>query len=228
LPKFTKHQVLSKLLDIGLLPTFYRGNVQVAKKIIEACLEGGASIVEFTNRGHLAYRIFSELVTWCDNEHPDAVLGIGTVIDPYTASLYINSGADFIVGPVFNAQVARICARRKVHYIPGCTTPSEISQAEEAGADLVKLFPAVTVGHSFVKSVLGPCPWLKLMPSGGVKATREDIFGWIKAGALVLNIGSNLIRKDLVKTGNFRGITKLVEQCISWIKEARSEGTRGR
>ncbi len=224
--KFTKHEVLSKLLDVGLLPTFYAENVSVSEKIVEACLEGGAIIVEFTNRGCLAYEIFGELVNWCDKEHPDAVLGTGTIVDPSTASLYINSGANFIVGPVFNPKVARICARRKVHYIPGCLTPSEISEAEEAGAHLVKLFPAVTVGHSFVKSVLGPCPWFKLMPSGGLDATREDVFAWIKAGASVLNMGSNLIRKDLVKAENFEGITELVEQCISWIKEARSEAAR--
>lgn len=223
LSKFTKHEVLSRLLEIGLLPTFYSGNVELAKKIVEALLKGGANVVEFTDRGHLAYKVFSELVTWCDKEHPDAILGVGTIVDASTASLYINSGANFVVGPVFNPQVARICARRKVHYIPGCTTPSEISQAEEAGAHLVKLFPAVTVGHSFVRSVLGPCQWFKLMPSGGVKATREDIFGWIKAGVSVLNLGSNLVRRDLVEAENFEGITELVEQCISWIKEARAQ-----
>lgn len=214
-------------MEIGLLPTFYCEDFELAKKIVEALIEGRATVVEFTNRGHLAYKVFTELVTWCDKEHPDAILGTGTIIDAPTASLYINSGANFIVGPVFSSQVARICARRKVHYIPGCATPSEISQAEECGAHLVKLFPAVTVGHSFVKSVLGPFPWFKLMPSGGVKATREDIFGWIKTGASVLNIGSNLVRKDLVEAGNFEGIAELVRKCISWIEEARSEKARG-
>lgn len=221
MPKFLKHEVIAKILDIGLLPTFYNENVEIGKKIVEACSGGGAKVVEFTNRGTLAYQVFSELARWCDRELPEVIFGAGTIIDPATASLYINSGTNFIVGPVFNPEVAKICNRRKVIYIPGCSSPSEISRAEEMGADIIKVFPAKVLGPYFIKAVLGPCPWSKLMPSGGVEATREGIFSWIKAGAAALNIGTKLILKDLVKSEDFEGIRKKVEECILWIKEAR-------
>jgi len=221
MPTFLKHEVVSKILDIGLLPVFYNGNVETAKKIVDACVGGGAKVVEFTNRGALAYQVFGELAKWCDRDLPNVVLGAGTIIDPATASLYINSGANFIVGPSFNPEVAKICNRRKVAYIPGCSSPSEISNAEEMGSDLIKFFPAKTQGCFFIEAILGPSPWSKLIPSGGVEATREDIFSWIKAGAAALNIGTSLIRRDLVSAGNFEELLNRVENCILWIREAR-------
>jgi 2-dehydro-3-deoxyphosphogluconate aldolase/(4S)-4-hydroxy-2-oxoglutarate aldolase len=195
--------------------------LETAKKIVAACAEGGAKVVEFTNRGALAYQVFSELIKWRDKEFPDIILGAGTIIEPSVASLYINCGANFIVGPIFNPQIARTCNRYKVAYVPGCSTPSEISRAEEMGADIIKVFPADVLGPQFIKDMLGPCPWSKLMPSGGVEATKESISSWIKAGAAALNMGSNLIVKDLVKTGEFEAIKRKVENCIQWIREAR-------
>ncbi|VVB62130.1 KDPG and KHG aldolase [uncultured archaeon] len=221
--RFLKHEVVGKILDIGLLPVFYNDDAKVAKRIIQACSDGGAIVIEFTNRGDFAYKVFNELSTWSQKELPDVILGAGTIIEPATAGIYINSGANFIVGPVFNPDVAKICNRRKVPYIPGCITPSEISNAEETGVDIVKIFPGKTVGPSFIKAVFGPCPWSKLMPSGGVEITQENISGWIKSGASALNIGSNLIKKDLVKVNDYNSIKKLVEQCIIWINEAREK-----
>jgi len=219
--KFMKHEVVSKLLDTGLLPVFYHKDAETAKKIVQACVRGGAKTIEFTNRGDRAYQVFSELAKFCDQE--SVVLGIGTIVDPATAGLYINEGANFIVGPLFNPDVAKVCNRRKVVYIPGCSTPSEISVAEEMGADVVKIFPAVVMGPKFIKAVLGPCPSAKMMPSGGIEVTRNDIYAWIKAGAAALNIGTKLIPGDLVEAKDFDGIQKRVEQCISWIKEARGD-----
>jgi 2-dehydro-3-deoxyphosphogluconate aldolase/(4S)-4-hydroxy-2-oxoglutarate aldolase len=219
--RLMKHEVIAKIAEIGLLPTFYEGNVETAKKIVAACAEGGAKVVEFTNRGAQAYQVFSELVKWRDKESPDVVLGAGTIIESSAASLYINCGANFIVGPIFNPEVATVCNRYKVAYVPGCSTPSEISRAEEMGADIIKIFPADVLGPQFIKDVLGPCPWSRLMPSGGVEATKESISSWIKAGAVAVNMGSNLIVKDFVKAGNFEAIRKRVEDCIRWIREAR-------
>src|SRR5512136_1675264 len=221
MPRFLKHEVVEKILHIGLLPVFYNDDVKVVKRIVQACADGGAMVVEYTNRGDFAYQIFNEISSWSQKELPDVILGTGTIIEPTTAGLYINSGANFIVGPVFKPDVAKICNRRKVAYIPGCMTPTEISNAEEMGVDIVKVFPGKTVGPSFIKAVLGPCPWSNLMPSGGVELTQENITDWIKSGASALNIGSNLIKKDLVKVNDYNDIKKLVEQCIIWINEAR-------
>jgi len=225
MPNFLKHEVVAEILKVGLVPVFYNRDMSVTKKIIQACAQGGATVIEFTNRGDYAHEIFSDVSKWSQKELPQVILGVGTVLDPATAGLYINNGANFVVGPVFNPDVAKICNRRKVTYIPGCMTPTEISEAEEMGVDIVKVFPGNIVGSKFIKAIRGPCPWLKLMPSGGVEVTRENISDWITAGAVALNIGSNLIKKDFIKTGDFNGIQKLVEQCISWIKEARKEGT---
>ena len=223
MPKFPKHYVVRKILEIGLLPVFYNGDVEVAKKIVQACAEGGAKIIEFTNRGDSAYQVFSELSSWCSQEFSDIILGAGTIIDQGTAALYINCGANFIVGPLFNPDVTKACNRRKVPYIPGCNSPSEISKAEEMGVDIVKVFPAKALTPNFIKAILGPCQWSELMPSGGVDPVREDVFAWIKAGAVALNMGSNLIRKDLTEKRDFEGISRMVEQCLLWIKEARGQ-----
>ena len=219
--KFMKHEVVGKMLELGLVPVFYNGDIEVAKKIVQACADGGSKVAEFTNRGDFAYQVFSELAKWCNEEFDDVILGVGSVIDPATAALYINNGANFVVGPVFNPEIAKVCNRRKVPYSPGCASPSEISQAEEMGCDIVKVFPGSRLKPGFIKSMLGPCPWVKLMPTGGVNATRESVSEWIKAGAACLGIGSRLIVKDLVKAGDFEAITQKVEQVLSWIREAR-------
>jgi len=219
--RFLKHEVVGKMLEIGLIPVFYNSNIEIAKNIVQACRNGGARVVEFTNRGDFAYQVFSELEKWCAKELPDVILGVGSVIDPATAALYINNGANFIVGPVFNREISKICSRRKVVYSPGCGSASEISEAEEMGSDIVKVFPGGVGGPSFIRNMQGPCPWVKLMPTGGVDATRESVHGWIKGGAACLGVGSKLIRKDLVEAGDFERITKKTEQVIWWVKEAR-------
>lgn len=220
--KFLKHVVIGKILELGLVPVFYEGDLETAKKIVMACVDGGAKVIEFTNRGDFAYQVFTELAKWCNKEFSDVILGVGSVIDPATAALYINSGANFVVGPVLNPEIAKVCNRRKVPYMPGCGSASEISQAEELGCDIVKIFPGAEVGGpEFVRNLLGPCPWAKIMPTGGVDPTRESIFEWIKAGTAALGIGSKLISKDLVSAGKFEEIAKKVEQCLWWIKEAR-------
>jgi 2-dehydro-3-deoxyphosphogluconate aldolase/(4S)-4-hydroxy-2-oxoglutarate aldolase len=220
--RFSKQEVIGTMLEIGIIPVFYNGDIDVAKNIVQACRNGGARAVEFTNRGDFAYQVFSELEKWCTKELPDVILGAGSVIDPATAALYINNGANFIVGPIFNREIAKVCARRKVVYSPGCGSASEISEAEEMGSEIVKVFPAAEMGGpSFIQKILSPCPWLKLMPTGGVDCTRESVHTWIKGGAACLGMGSKLISRDLVVAGDFEGITKKVEKVIWWVKEAR-------
>jgi len=220
--KFMRHEVVGKMLEIGIIPVFYERDVETAKKIVEACANGGAKVIEFTNRGDFAYEVFSKLAQWCNENVPDAVLGVGTVIDPGTAALYINSGANFVVGPILNSEIAMLCNRRKIAYSPGCGSVSEISQAEELGVEIVKIFPGEEVGGpGFVKSLLGPCPWAKIMPTGGVDATWESISAWIKGGVVCLGMGSKLITKELVAAKDFDGIQKKVEQSIWWVKKAR-------
>jgi len=212
------------MIEIGVIPVFYNKDVEVAKKIVEACAAGGAKVVEFTNRGDLAYQVFAELVRHFAEEDPSIILGIGSVIDPGTAALYISTGANFVVGPILNPDVAKVCNRRKVPYSPGCGSASEISEAEELGVEICKIFPGSQVGGpAFVKAVRGPCPWTRLMPTGGVDATEESIKGWFKAGVSCVGMGSRLVRKDLVAAGNWEEITHKVRQVLEWIRKARED-----
>ena len=221
--KYSRLVTLSKMLEKGLVPIFYTGDVETASKLVEACLDGGAVCVEFTNRGDQAIRVFEELARRF-SDGSDVILGAGSVVEAGTAAMYIQMGANYIVGPMLNPEVARTCNRRKVAYIPGCGSVTEISEAEELGAEICKIFPGASVGGpDFVKAVLGPMPWSHLMPTGGVEASREAIRAWITAGAACLAMGSKLISKDMVETKDFKAITDRVRNVLGWIEEARRE-----
>ena len=218
--RYPRLQVLNAMVETGVVPVFYHADADTAIKIVEACLAGGCRLAEFTNRGDQAHEVFSKLVKHFSKT--DVILGVGSVVDPGTAALYINSGANFVVGPTLNPEVAKTCNRRKIAYSPGCGTISEISQAEELGCEIIKIFPGESVGGpDFVSSILGPCPWASIMPTGGVDATQESIQGWFKAGVTCVGMGSKLISKDLVAAGDWAGISAKVKQVLAWIKEAR-------
>ena len=220
--KFTRVEVINTMYDLGLVPVFYHDDSKIAKEIVNACADGGARVIEFTNRGDRAHQIFSELVGYFEKKRPEVILGVGSILEPWTASLFINSGANFVVGPVLNTEVAKVCNRRKINYSPGCGSASEISEAEALGVEIVKIFPAGQLGGpSFVQAILGPMPWTRIMPTGGVDPTEESIKAWFEAGVACVGIGSKLIRKDLVAAGNWAEITALVRQVLDWIKEAR-------
>jgi 2-dehydro-3-deoxyphosphogluconate aldolase/(4S)-4-hydroxy-2-oxoglutarate aldolase len=222
--RFMRLDVINTLLDIGLVPLFYNGDPETSIDLVSACSRGGAKVVEFTNRGELAYPVFTELVKHFNTADPALILGVGSVIDAPTAALYIASGANFIVGPSFNPEIARLCNRRKILYMPGCATETEISTAEEYGAEICKIFPGETVGGpAFVKAVMAPCPWHRLMPTGGVDATEASVGEWIKAGAAALGMGSKLVSAQAVKDKDYEGIARKASDCIRWIKKARAE-----
>ncbi len=221
---YSRLEVLNIIIDTGLVPIFYNQDVEVARKIVAACVAGGARVVEFTNRGDFAFQVFTELSRYFVQAEPNVILGVGSVIDAPTAAMYIASGANFVVSPILNPDVARLCNRRKIAYLPGCGSVSEISEAEELGAEIVKVFPGSGVGGpGFVKAVLGPCPWTRIMPTGGVAATQESIKTWFQAGVACVGMGSKLISKDLVGAGDFGAVSEKVGQVLAWIKEAREQ-----
>lgn len=221
--KYPRLQVLNTMIDTGLVPVFYHLDVEVASQIVTACLEAGVRCIEFTNRGDQAHIVFGELVRRFQKDDR-SILGAGSVLDPGTAALYIQLGANFIVGPALNSEVARICNRRKIAYSPGCGSVSEISAAEELGVEIVKVFPGSQVGGpGFVKSVRGPMPWTNIMPTGGVDPNEENIRAWFEAGVACVGMGSKLVRKDLVAAGDFATITQLAAQTLGWIKAVRNK-----
>jgi len=214
--------VALKMREIGAIPLYYNPDINICKEVISACYMGGMKIFEFTNRGDFAHEIFADLVKWGKKNMPDLVLGVGTVVDSGTCSLYIQLGAQFIVSPLLNEEMARICNRRKVLWIPGCATASEISKAEELGAEVVKLFPGPTVGGAdFLKAYLGPCPWSNIMPSGGVSPTMENLKEWFDAGAFCVGMGSQLISKEIIDKKLFRDLTEIAAKSIEMIRKLK-------
>lgn len=210
------------MFESGLVPLFYNPDIEISKKVAQACSDGGARVLEFTNRGDFAFDVFRELSQSLAAKKSPLILGIGSVVDAPTAAMYIAAGANFIVGPIFNAEVARLCNRRKIAYLPGCGTLNEISEAEEYGVEIVKIFPGSAVGGpGFIKAVLGPCPWTRIMPTGGVNASEENIHDWIEAGACCVGMGSKLITREAVAASAYDSITENVNRVLAWIAAAR-------
>lgn len=199
-----------------VVPVFYHSDAEVAKMVVKACYEGGVRAFEFTNRGDFAHEVFAEVVKYAAVECPEMAVGVGSIVDPATAALYLQLGACFVVGPLFNAEVARICNRRCVAYIPGCGSVTEVGAAQEAGCDIVKVFPGDVLGTKFVKGIMAPMPWTRIMVTGGVEPTEENIKGWLKAGAAYVGMGSKLFPKDRIAAADWGYITDKCAEALSY------------
>ena len=221
--RFSRLEVFNTLLDKGVVPLFFNADVDKSSEVIAACTRGGAQVIEFTNRGEGAYTVFTQLVEHFAKVEPSLMLGVGSVIDAPTAAMFLAAGAAFVVSPILSPEIARLCNLHKMAYLPGCATPTEISQAEELGAEIVKVFPGQVVGPEFIKATLGPCPWHRLMPTGGVDATEESVSAWIKAGACAVGLGSNLISAQVIKEKQYDTLSEKVSQSLAWVKKARAK-----
>ncbi|MBR5076311.1 MAG: bifunctional 4-hydroxy-2-oxoglutarate aldolase/2-dehydro-3-deoxy-phosphogluconate aldolase [Bacteroidales bacterium] len=219
--KYDKIQVIETMQETGLVPVFYHADVQTAKSVLKACYDGGVRAFEFTNRGDFAQEVFKELVKYANRELPGMIVGVGSVVDSATAALFIQLGANFVVGPVLNPAVAPVCNRRLIPYCPGCGTVSEVSAAQEAGCDLCKVFPGDVLGPAFVKGLRAPMPWSRLMVTGGVKPERANLEAWFKAGVTCVGMGSNLFPKDVLAAGDWARITALCKESLRIIQEVR-------
>ena len=220
--RFKRIEVYNALLSTGIVPLYYNADAEIVKKVMKACYEGGARVFEFTNRGDFAHEVFADVNKWAVKNCPEMVLGVGSVVEDATAALYIQLGAGFIVSPLLNPEMAKICNRRKIAWMPGCGTVSEINLAEELGAEIVKIFPAGQLGGpAFLKSVLGPCPWSSIMPSGGASPDYDSIKSWVDAGAACIGLGSALFPKKSIESGNYSEITEKVSFALKTFKELK-------
>lgn len=220
--KFSKIEVLQKAAEQGMMPLFYHADIELGKKVIEACYKGGARLLEFTNRGDFAHEVFGELNKFCRAELPEMIMGVGSINDAGTASLFMQLGANFIVSASFRADIAKVCNRRKVPYMPGCGTLTEIGNAEEMGCDIVKLFPGSVYGPGFIKAIKGPQPWTTIMPTGGVAPTVENLKGWFDAGAVCVGMGSKLISKEILTNRDFKQLENKTSAALQTIQAVRS------
>ncbi len=219
--RFSRIHVFSEMERTGLVPLFYNADIEVSKTVLKACYDGGARLLEFTNRGDYAHEVFNELNKYVEKELPGMIMGVGSVTDAGAASLYLQMGANFVVTPVLREDIALVCNRKKVLWSPGCASLSEISRAEELGCELVKLFPGGTYGPGFVKAIKGPCPWTNIMPTGGVAPTEENLKGWFDAGVTCVGMGSNLVSKEVLANKDFAGLTETVKNALALIQEIR-------
>lgn len=206
---------MEKIGSTRIVPVFYHKDIDVAKHVLKACYDGGIRAFEFTNRGDFAHEIFGELVKFAATECPEMAVGAGSVVDPATAALYMQLGACFIVGPLFNPDVAKICNRRGVPYAPGCGSVSEIGFAQEAGCDLCKVFPGDVLGPKFVKGLLAPMPWTKVMVTGGVEPSAENLEAWFSAGAFCVGMGSKLFPSDRIVAEDWKYISDRCREALS-------------
>ncbi|SNR16619.1 bifunctional 4-hydroxy-2-oxoglutarate aldolase/2-dehydro-3-deoxy-phosphogluconate aldolase [Tenacibaculum jejuense] len=220
--KYSRLEVINTMINTGLVPLFYHEDINLSKQILKACYDGGARLLEFTSRGDFAHQVFEELNKYALEHLPGMILGVGSVTDVGSASLYMQLGANFIVTPVLREDIAKICNRRKVLWSPGCGSLTEIANAEELGCEIVKLFPGGIYGPNFVKAVKGPQPWTMIMPTGGVSTERENLEAWFKSGVTCVGIGSKLISKEMIQSKDFNKLEKTVKSTINLIKELKT------
>lgn len=186
--------MLQEIEKHPVIPVFYHDDAAYCREILEACYAGGVRIFEFVNRGKYAAENFKSLKTFAEKQYPDLRLGIGTIKNKEEAQQFISLGADFIVSPIFDPQIAEYCVQNDIFWIPGCMTPTEVSNAEKSGAKLVKIFPGDTLGPNYIKAIRPLFPSLKFMPTGGVDLQEANISAWLDAGVFSLGLGSKLFQ----------------------------------
>ena len=218
--QYSRIQVIQQIEESGMVPLFYHPDIEVAKSVLKACYDGGARLMEFTNRGDFSLEIFTDLIKYAIAELPGMILGVGSVTDAASASQYMLAGANFVVTPVY-VKTLLLCNRRKVLWSPGCGSLTEIAQAEEMGCELVKLFPGSTYGPGFVKGIKGPQPWTSIMPTGGVSTEESNLRGWFDAGVTCVGMGSKLISKEILANKDYATLQKNVASTLALIQEIR-------
>lgn len=211
-----KSQILQTILDCGVVAIVRFERSEQLVQVAQAIRAGGVNVIEFTMTTPNALKVIEESAQQFGDE---VLLGAGTVLDPETARAAILAGAQFIVSPTLNPKTIEVCHRYSKVAVPGTLTPTEILTAWELGADLIKVFPADLGGPAYIKAVLAPLPQVKLVPTGGV--SLENTADFIKAGAVAVAVGSNLVDKKAVAEGNFPLLTKLAQQFIEAVKGAR-------
>jgi 2-dehydro-3-deoxyphosphogluconate aldolase/(4S)-4-hydroxy-2-oxoglutarate aldolase len=222
--QYNRITVALAMHETGIVPVFYHKDPEICKKVLNACYDGGLRVFEFTNRGDFAHENFALLVKYAADKLPGMILGAGSVVDSATTALFIQNGANFIVSPLLNEEIARVCNRRKIAWSPGCGSVSEISRAEELGAEVIKIFPAKEVGGpSFIKNIRGPMPWTNIMPTGGVEPTYENLFQWFNAGAWCVGMGSKLFPGELINNRDFEAIREKVAETVALVNTIRDD-----
>lgn len=220
--KYSRIEVANAMKETGMVPLFYHPDIELGKKVLRACYDGGARLMEFTARGDFAFEVFSELNKYALSELPGMIMGVGSITDAGAASMFMQMGANFIVTPSLREDIALVCNRRKVLWSPGCGSLTEINRAEEMGCEIIKLFPGSTYGPGFVKAIKGPQPWTSIMPTGGVSTEEDNLRAWFDAGVTCVGMGSKLISKEIIANKDYKGLEDLVRETLGTIIKIRN------
>jgi 2-dehydro-3-deoxyphosphogluconate aldolase/(4S)-4-hydroxy-2-oxoglutarate aldolase len=218
---FSKQDIVEGMRDKGVVPLFTHDNAKEALDVVEASYKGGVRAFEFTNRRPNSFEIFKYLLQE-RKRFPDLMLGIGTVMDAETTERFLSEGADFIISPILKPGMADVCRKHDKAWIPGCATLTEIVTAKEHGAAVIKVFPGSVLGPGFVSAILPVVPDLKLMITGGVEPTKENLGAWFRAGAMCVGMGSQLFTKDILQNRKWDLLEQRVAQALALVKEIRS------
>ena len=220
--QYSRIEVASVMKETGMVPLFYHPDIELGKKVLKACYDGGARLMEFTARGDFAFEVFSDLNKYALKELPGMIMGVGSITDAAAASMFMQMGANFIVTPSLREDIAIVCNRRKVLWSPGCGSLTEINKAEEMGCEIVKLFPGDLYGPGFIKAIKGPQPWTSVMPTGGVSTDEANLKTWFDAGVTCVGMGSKLISKEILSKKDFIGLETLVRSTLATIAKIRN------
>ena len=218
--QFTNTDIVAKIKELGLVPLFTHDDVTISKKVIEAAYRGGVRVFEFTNRRKNSFEVFVAMLDYC-KKFPDLMLGIGTVMDAATTQRFIDAGAHFIISPILKLEMAEVCNRNNILWMPGCATLTEIVTARDHGAEVIKVFPGSVLGPGFVSSIMPVVPGLKLMITGGVEPNEKNLTAWFKAGAMSVGMGSQLFTKDILDNQDWKGLEESVRSILQIIKDIR-------
>ncbi|HEY8935765.1 MAG TPA: bifunctional 4-hydroxy-2-oxoglutarate aldolase/2-dehydro-3-deoxy-phosphogluconate aldolase [Cyclobacteriaceae bacterium] len=216
-----KQIILQQILDQGMLPLFYTDSAQVSVEIIRTLYKAGVRVLEYTNRGQAALENFKLLKKTFVIEAPDLSLGIGTIKTKQEAQDFMSAGADFIVSPIVNPEVATLCHQKDMLWIPGCMTPTEIYTAQQNRAALIKIFPANILGPEFISSIRELFGGQLFMPTGGVELNRENISTWFKAGVCAVGMGSKLISKTVLEKEQYDVLLTNTKEALELVKASR-------
>ncbi|NER15821.1 bifunctional 4-hydroxy-2-oxoglutarate aldolase/2-dehydro-3-deoxy-phosphogluconate aldolase [Spongiivirga citrea] len=220
--QYSRIEVATVMKDTGMVPLFYHPDIELGKKVLKACYDGGARLMEFTARGDFAFEVFSELNKYAIKELPGMIMGVGSITDAGAASMFMQMGANFIVTPSLRDDIAVVCNRRKVLWSPGCGSLTEINKAEELGCEIIKLFPGATYGPGFVKAIRGPQPWTNIMPTGGVSTDEANLKAWFDSGVTCVGMGSKLISKEILANKDYNKLEELVRSTLTLIQNLRN------
>ncbi len=222
--KFSKSEITAAMEATGMIPVFNHSDIEVAKSVVDSSYNAGVRVFEFTNRGANSLEVFKALKEYA-KQYEDLILGIGTIFTPAEAEQFLDAGADFIVSPALIPNIGAFCNNKEVLWVPGCGTVTEIYNAKEMGAEVVKAFPGNVLGASFVSAVKAVMPDLKIMPTGGVEPTEDNLSKWFGAGVVCVGMGSQLFKKEWIKNKDFAPLEKQIGETLALIQSIKKKNS---